>query len=68
MKATIEPVHCYQIHIVIEHPFLNVRSEVFMVVIMKNAVFWEVRCVALVRTDISEENISSQHASVASHY
>jgi hypothetical protein len=32
-----------------------VRFEVFTVVTMKNGIFWDVRCVALVRTDVSEE-------------
>jgi hypothetical protein len=32
-----------------------VRFEVFTAVTMKNGVFWDVRHVALVRTDVSEE-------------
>jgi hypothetical protein len=47
------------------------RFEVFTAVSMKNAVFWDVMlCVALVRTDVSEERIpyiSSQRASIASY-
>jgi hypothetical protein len=35
-----------------------VRIEVFTAVTMKNAVLWVVRCVALVRTDVSEERIT----------
>jgi hypothetical protein len=33
--------------------------EVFTVVTIKNAAFWGVRCVALVRTDVSVECIAS---------
>jgi hypothetical protein len=36
-----------------------VRFEVFMAVSMKNAIFWDVSRVALVRTDASEERIPS---------
>jgi hypothetical protein len=36
-----------------------VRFEVFTAVTMKNAVFWDVTLVALVRTDVSEERSTS---------
>jgi demethoxyubiquinone hydroxylase (CLK1/Coq7/Cat5 family) len=38
---------------------LHVRFEVFTPVTVKNAIFWDVSCVALVRTDDSEEGIAS---------
>jgi hypothetical protein len=40
-------------------PAIHVSFEVFTAVTMKNAVFWDVRGVALVRTDVSEERIGS---------
>jgi hypothetical protein len=36
-----------------------VRFGVFTAVTMKNAVFWDVHLVALVRTDVSKERIAS---------
>jgi hypothetical protein len=39
----------------VEAFLLHLRFEVFTAVIMKNAVFWDARRVALVRTDVSEE-------------
>jgi hypothetical protein len=36
-----------------------VRFEVFTAVTVKNVVFWDVRRVVLVRTDVSEERIAS---------
>jgi hypothetical protein len=49
-----------------EKEFIILRFEVFAAVTMKNGVFWDVRRVALVRTDVSEE-LSSRRASVASY-
>jgi hypothetical protein len=37
----------------------SVRYEVFMVVTMKNSIFWDVTNVALVRTDVLREHITS---------
>jgi hypothetical protein len=37
----------------------DVRTEVFMAGTMKNDVFWMLRRVALVRTDVSEVHIAS---------
>jgi hypothetical protein len=39
--------------------FVNVKFEVFTVVTMKNAVFWDLHPVALVRTDVLEEPSAS---------
>jgi hypothetical protein len=41
------------------HTNVHVRLRVFTAVTMKNAVFWDVRPVVLVRTDISEERSAS---------
>jgi hypothetical protein len=37
---------------------MHVRFKVFTAVTMKNAVFWDIRHVALVRTDVSNERIT----------
>jgi hypothetical protein len=43
------------------HGFSNicVRFEVFTAVAMKNGIFWKLRCMALVRTDVLEELTAS---------
>jgi hypothetical protein len=47
-------------HFLIEYEYdLKVRFEVLMAVTTKNAIFWDVTPCGLVRTDVSEEHITS---------